>query len=418
MKRFLMCGLLVVFCSFSATPAMASAPTVTLDGQQLYFDVAPVIEGGRTLVPLGVIFRELGAHVEWDGITNTVNAMKSQTVISLRIGDSIAHKNGQPVALDVPAKIINSRTMVPLAFVSEAMGAQVSWDQSSQTVSIFSNKTGTNSDIVSNTVINYDDGSQYVGEVKNGAPHGSGTLLMSNGDKYDGQFENNEFHGNGTYKWMDGDEYVGQWKNGSRTGQGTYTWPNGRVYSGDFVDGVMQGYGIMKEPGGAIYKGQMANDCANGQGTVTLPGGESYSGSFRDDNLDGYGTITLPNGTKVSGLWENGELISNNYVPAPNYIPDIPIDVVPDYYVPDPSALNKAALESKIKAIESQYNYDLTVLNRKNKEEVSALIDDLISRGFSGYPQIHVDQVNAKYDSLRRQLLEQKNRDIDALGYW
>lgn len=117
--------------------ASAQAPTVFLDGKQLSFDVPPTLDNGRTLVPLRGIFEALGAEVQWDGATQTVTATKGNTTIKLTVGGQ-AYKNGQPITLDVPAKIINGRTLVPLRFVSEALGASVKWDGSTQTITIAS----------------------------------------------------------------------------------------------------------------------------------------------------------------------------------------------------------------------------------------------------------------------------------------
>ncbi len=108
---------------------------VVLNGQELTFDVPPVIENDRTLVPLRVIFEALGAEVQWNGETRMVTAVKDGMEIKLVI-DGAAFKNGEPVDLDVPAKIINDRTMVPLRFVSEAVGCQVNWEGSTHTVNI------------------------------------------------------------------------------------------------------------------------------------------------------------------------------------------------------------------------------------------------------------------------------------------
>lgn len=114
-----------------------SEPRVLLDGQAIVFDVPPVIVEGRTLVPLRAIFEALGAEVGWDGNTQTVTATKATTEIKLIIGGQ-AYKNGQLVTLDVPAKIVDGRTMVPLRFVSEAMGSQVDWDGNTQIITITS----------------------------------------------------------------------------------------------------------------------------------------------------------------------------------------------------------------------------------------------------------------------------------------
>ncbi len=130
----LLLSLSLLFCFAGIAYA---TPQVILDGQALSFDVPPVIESGRTLVPLRAIFEALGSNIQWDGDTQTVTATKGSTEIELVIGGK-ALKNGQPVTLDVPAKIIEGRTVVPLRFVSEALGCQVSWDGATQTITISS----------------------------------------------------------------------------------------------------------------------------------------------------------------------------------------------------------------------------------------------------------------------------------------
>jgi hypothetical protein len=110
--------------------------TVLLDGKQLFFDQTPVIEDGRTLVPLRKIFEALGAVVDWQDETQTVTAEKDGKKVSLTIGDKSASVDGKTVTLDVPAKIANGRTLVPARFVAESLGCAVDWDNDLQTVLI------------------------------------------------------------------------------------------------------------------------------------------------------------------------------------------------------------------------------------------------------------------------------------------
>jgi len=130
---------IIIFAIFAFIVAFnnpAMAAQVYIDGQKL--DVATASESGTTLVPLRAIFQALGATVDWDGSTQTVTATKSQTTVKLQIGDKTAYKNGQPVTLQVPGKVVSGNTMVPLRFVSEALGADVDWDGSTQTITIIS----------------------------------------------------------------------------------------------------------------------------------------------------------------------------------------------------------------------------------------------------------------------------------------
>jgi N-acetylmuramoyl-L-alanine amidase len=109
---------------------------VYLDGVRLYFDVDPVIEDGRTLVPMRGIFEAIGADLSWDSETQTVVSVMGTTTVILQVGSTTSTVNGEAVTLDVPARIINDRTMAPLRFVGEAFGCVVEWDGATRTINI------------------------------------------------------------------------------------------------------------------------------------------------------------------------------------------------------------------------------------------------------------------------------------------
>lgn len=100
---------------------------VNIDGQQLLFDTNPQIVNGRTLVPMGTIFSTLGLTIDWDEATRTATGTSDDTAISFTIGSDQALVNGEVRTLEVPASIINDRTMIPLRFLSEALGYNVVW---------------------------------------------------------------------------------------------------------------------------------------------------------------------------------------------------------------------------------------------------------------------------------------------------
>lgn len=110
--------------------------SVTYNGQAIEFDQAPVIQDGRTLVPLRAIFETLGAEVYWNGDIQTVTAYRYDDVISLQIGSNILFKNDTEIEIDVPAQIINDRTLVPVRAISEAFEYDVAWDDYTRTVII------------------------------------------------------------------------------------------------------------------------------------------------------------------------------------------------------------------------------------------------------------------------------------------
>lgn len=109
---------------------------VQLNGEQLVFDVPPTIIDGRTMVPLRSIFEALGAEVNWDESTKTITATIANTKIKLTIDNSTAYFNDKSVSIDVAPTIINGRTMVPLRFIGESFGADITWNNSTSTVSI------------------------------------------------------------------------------------------------------------------------------------------------------------------------------------------------------------------------------------------------------------------------------------------
>jgi len=114
---------------------------VLLNNNLLKFDVEPIIENDRTLVPLRAIFEALGATVDWDAANQKIRSTRSTTVVELKIGSLHPTVNGQDWPLDVPAKIIKDRTLAPLRFVAEAFGSQVNWAADTQTISINSSAT-------------------------------------------------------------------------------------------------------------------------------------------------------------------------------------------------------------------------------------------------------------------------------------
>ncbi len=123
-----------------SAPYIKPSIKVTLNGEELSFPQPPVIVNDRTLVPVREIFEALGASVDWNGATQEVTATKDSKKVKLRIGsNTMIIENGQTYAekeLDVPAQLINDKTMVPVRAISEAFDCHVDWDEEKQTVKI------------------------------------------------------------------------------------------------------------------------------------------------------------------------------------------------------------------------------------------------------------------------------------------
>lgn len=109
---------------------------VTYNGNEVYSDQPAIIVGGRTLVPLRAALETMGATVNWNNDTRTVTSERNNTKISLAIGSNQLYVNGVAKTIDVPAQIVNGRTMVPARAVAEAFGCDVSWDNNTRTAII------------------------------------------------------------------------------------------------------------------------------------------------------------------------------------------------------------------------------------------------------------------------------------------
>lgn len=114
MKRKLLAAITTLALLFTALPAEAAQ--VVVKDQPLQTDPKPFIENDRTFVPMRAIFEALGAEVTWDANTRTVTGTLGDKVVTL--------KN---------PKIVNNRTVVPLRYISESLGSRVEWVQASET---------------------------------------------------------------------------------------------------------------------------------------------------------------------------------------------------------------------------------------------------------------------------------------------
>jgi len=114
---------------------------VVVDGQRVHFgDMQPREINGRVMVPLRGVFEKMGAHVDWDSASQTVTAFKEGSKVQITIGQLDASVNGESIRLDVPARLTDGVTMVPLRFITEALGGYVGWDQVGREVDITSSR--------------------------------------------------------------------------------------------------------------------------------------------------------------------------------------------------------------------------------------------------------------------------------------
>jgi len=119
---------------FPSGRALAGNVRIVVNGQEVTFDQPPIERSGRVFVPLRGVFERLGASVVYDN--GLINATGNGRNIQLHIGSTAASVNGQTTYLDVAPFLVGARTLVPLRFISESLGASVNYDGSSQTVTV------------------------------------------------------------------------------------------------------------------------------------------------------------------------------------------------------------------------------------------------------------------------------------------
>lgn len=91
-------------------------------------DVPPVLRQSRVFVPVRVVGTAIGPTVAWNGATETLTLVRGAVTVQLKIGTTSALVNGSPRTLSAALFIRSGRTMVPIRFVSEALGIPVEYD--------------------------------------------------------------------------------------------------------------------------------------------------------------------------------------------------------------------------------------------------------------------------------------------------
>ena len=154
----------------------------------------------------------------------------------------------------------------------------------------------------------FPDGKKYVGEFKNGKPHGQGAMAYPDGGRYEGEFKDGKAHGKGAATYSTTLKYLGDWQNGKPHGKGEATFANGKKYAGEWRDGKTHGPGEITHPDGSKYEGGFEHEKVFSERAFTdSPVDGSHDKAKRDDCYDfgyRYGMHTaklkyhLPTGTE------------------------------------------------------------------------------------------------------------------------
>lgn len=166
MKKKL-CVMMLVSCMLCTSPVQAEQ-TLIMDGQVMTYNAPaiklyvnnkevpttsmnPVQLDGRVLVPTREVFEAMGATVHWEGKKQTVTVKYKTSTIVLTVNQKNVLVNGKNATLDVPAKVINGKVMIPVRFVSENIGMKVVWDNINKVVWINEPQSNNNSNNSNNS---------------------------------------------------------------------------------------------------------------------------------------------------------------------------------------------------------------------------------------------------------------------------
>jgi len=138
---FLCIVLLLGFCLTTATAKAEKTITdpvsVFLNGEEVIFDVEPIIIDGRTMAPFRAIFEALGYKVDWESGSQTIKAENDSGSILMKIGDLEIRRGDETIKSNVAPFIQSGRTFVPVRIISELSGCDVLWNQGTKTVLIY-----------------------------------------------------------------------------------------------------------------------------------------------------------------------------------------------------------------------------------------------------------------------------------------
>lgn len=137
-KKIFMITMVLILC-FTITAFGQDQVKIYVNNEIVSFDVEPFIENGRTLIPLRGVFEKLGARVDWNKSLQEVVIKDDNNEIEMLLGKNKVMVNGVIKDIDVPTRMINSRTFAPLRFIVENLGHEVRWDENTKSVYISKN---------------------------------------------------------------------------------------------------------------------------------------------------------------------------------------------------------------------------------------------------------------------------------------
>lgn len=276
---------------------------VILDGRELQFDVPAQAINGRTMVPVRKIFEELGMTVDWYNESQKIVAYKNGIVLEFVIDTPTICINAVELETDIGARIVDGRTLVPVRIVSEYAGADVYWDENTNTVYINSND--------SIKYLDWNESVYYWGKIDSVDPSAAtgfgilyskennkiiqaglylnskivrGADFLESGEYFEGIYHQDGTWKNGTCLFDNGDWYTGDFLNSTKHGTGTYFYKNGSYHEGEWKNDLPNGYGILYDAVEDVqYEGNYVNGKREGEFVIKdFYLNQTYYATYRD----------------------------------------------------------------------------------------------------------------------------------------
>ncbi|WP_068777440.1 stalk domain-containing protein [Paenibacillus sp. FJAT-26967] len=122
--------------SMSKVKLQIGSKTATVDGKSYVLEQAPINDAGNTLVPIRFVSEALGAKVLWNQEELRATVVKNSNIVDMWNNQLDLIADGKRVTAEVPPRIVNNLTMVPLRIITENLGWKVTWNQQEQSVTL------------------------------------------------------------------------------------------------------------------------------------------------------------------------------------------------------------------------------------------------------------------------------------------
>lgn len=110
--------------------------TIYVNDQKVEFDNKPLLVNGRTLAPVREVIESIGGNVIWIADSQTIMMSVNDSVVELKIDEQMTFIDGELDTLEEPAKLIDGRTYIPVRYIGETIGGEVTWDNDTSTIHI------------------------------------------------------------------------------------------------------------------------------------------------------------------------------------------------------------------------------------------------------------------------------------------